>query len=485
MAIVKSIQTNNITNLDRYILDGDAHNKALTNARNLYVDAHNLRKDYGGHYDSMYIASQNYAVRKQANKVHKKTQGYHLIMSFSDHDFPLPKNDQELNRQAKQAFKLVNDWMKQEFPDDSQYLIGIQRDGKGEKLHAHVALNSVRLNGQVIDTNQLSINHKITLGRTVNKVREHIKSKGLAERTQDYMADNFKKVTGRSYQRVPFNQSDLIKSNEKQISLRGSKSWKDELKDELVELTSKSTSLDDFVANAKSVYGIDITKHRACVGVDENGKKKYREAFTYVFKDSTGQSHKTRDFRYTKKGAVRGLGTDYTPQSLQHIIELQNQQQKQVQSEKLDEINNILDSTPNVINNNTKEVDNNGEEQIQSKPREPELKPNVKRVKQVKIDKSGAEEVDTSEYDKHTAKLQQRNQQEADRRNAEISRKLQDDERKRKKHKRLQRSNNQEAQRHHQGRELLTGPDFASFNRTADDLEQSSRSKQHDEGYQR
>lgn len=496
MAIVKISSTNNITNLDKYVLDGEAHNQDITKLRNLYVGSHNLRTDYAGNYNSMYIASQNYAVRKMAGKSKKKTQGYHVIISFSDNDFPLPKNEKELNKQAKQAYQLVSDWMQKEFPKDAQYLIGIQRDGRGKKLHAHVALNSVLLSGKVVNTNQLSVSQKLTLGRSKNKHREVIKSDGLADRMQDYMADNFKKVTGRDYQRVTFVPNNLIKSNEYQL---GAKSWKMELKQKLVEAVSHSSTLSDFITYAKSKLNINIKQRRSAIGVDENGKKQYRPAYTYYFTDSTGTDRRIRDFRYKKDGSVHGLGTDYTPDGLENIFNMQRQQQQQAQSQaqlqQLDDIDDLLDSAQDAQKG---KVDNNGKKHVSNKQQsakfkqgqELEYKPTAK-IKSIKVKKQH-KGYDTSRYEQQTAELEQRNQQETDRRNAEISRKLLNDEQqrkldaeKRKKSKRLQRDNNRKAQRNNQWHELLARPEFADLDDSTGNIDKSNEHEQHDDGLER
>lgn len=431
VAIIKSISTKNITNLDKYILNGEAHDKTLTTHRNLLVGGHNIKKDYAGNYNAMYIASQNYAVRKLAGKTGKKTQGFHIIISFSEQDFPKTSDEKELKKQSQEAYKLVFSLLSKELPENSQYLIGIQRDGKGGMLHAHVALNSVQLDNKTLNTNILSLNHKLTLGKQINGKRERKKEAGLYERTQDFFEDNFENITGRKYQRIERDTSDLIQANEVQLTNKGVKTWKDELKDEIVEIAQTSVSTDDFKQKMKDIYNVTVEEKRAGIGKDENGKKIYRKAFTYKIKDSSGQFRKSRDFRYLKNGSIRGLGTDYTPQSLEKQFELVRQKQQQ-------ELNNEL---VRFTDNNLKKVSViDGTEQIQQ-PRESteerEFEPRtrqVKRIKQVKTKTSKATSFNTTEYDKQTKQLE-RTIQEAVRRqqqqnaNAERKRKQREQER--------------------------------------------------------
>lgn len=440
MAIIKSISTKNITNLDKYILNGEAHDKTLTTHRNLYVGGHNVKKDYGGHYNAMYTASQNYAVRKQAGKAGKKTQGFHLIISFSEQDFPKTNNKKKLQEQAQQAYQLVSSLLNRELPRSSQYLIGIQRDGTGGMLHAHVSLNSVLMDGKTLNTNQLSLNHKLTLGKQKDHVRERKKEAGLYQRTQDFFEENFEKVTGRKYQRIERDTADLVQANEAQLKVKGVKPWKDTLKDEIVEVAQNSVSTDDFKQKMKDVYDVDVLDTdkkgkplRMSIGKDDNGKKIYRKMFTYRIKDDDGHVHKTRDFYYRKNGAVRGLGTDYTPDSLEKQFELVRQRQQQAINQKINEINNTKLEKVEVVSNGTQSIQSTNTRT--NEPEEPEPTRTIKQIKQIKTT-SKVVNFDTSTYDERTKQLEQRNidelirqQQQADA-NAEQERRERDKKRK-------------------------------------------------------
>lgn len=460
MAIIKSISTKNITNLDKYILNGEAHDKTLTTHRNLYVGGHNVKKDYGGHYNAMYTASQNYAVRKQAGKAGKKTQGFHLIISFSEQDFPKTNNKKKLLEQAQQAYQLVSSLLNRELPRSSQYLIGIQRDGTGGMLHAHVSLNSVLMDGKTLNTNQLSLNHKLTLGKQKDHIRERKKSAGLYQRTQDFFEETFEKVTGRKYQRVERNTADLVQANEVQLTNKGVKTWKDTLKDEIVEVAQTSVSVDDFKQKMKDVYDVDVLDTdrngkplKSAIGKDENGKKIYRNAFTYKFKDADGHVRKTRDFRYLKSGAVRGLGTDYTPDSLEKQFELVRQRQQQAINQKINEINNTKLEKVEVVSNGTQSIQSTNTRTNEREEPEPTRTGTIKQIKQIKAT-SKAVNFDTSTYDERTKQLEQRNidelvrrQQQADA-NAEQERRERD--KKRKERERQRRRQQEQARRYSQ-----------------------------------
>lgn len=446
-------------NLVHYILDGEAHNKRFTNDRNLYVNGHNVFTDYQNKFNSNYLASQFYAVRKMAGKIKKRTQAFHNIYSFSDDDFPPTNDKKELLKQAKQAYKLVDGFLKKQLPEDSQYLIGIQRDGAGGKLHAHVALNSVLINGKTLDTNDLSLLQKVTV-KQISKQKVRTVSKGVFEKIQDYLADNFQKVTGRSYQRIDRDKSNLVNSKAQQIAKRGGYVWKEDLKDRIIDVAQNVDNLDDFKAKLHDVYGVDIKEYQASTGeVDSNGKKIKRLAYTYSFTDSNGKKHKSRDFRYTKKRGVGGLGTFARPQDLEQLVFLPKRQQEQQQEN--DELNEIvqnqltLDTVQTVersVNNGTESITKQQSTDTEEVDFEPTTYTGtVKAVNKVKVSEVKSTDYDTSDYDQQTDQLQQRNNEEIARRKqqelVEAERQRQECERKRKERERERTKREQQRQR--------------------------------------
>lgn len=431
MAIIKVISSKNIAKLDNYIVSGSAHDNLYGNKRDLAIDAHNLRKDYQGGYSPLYMASQQYAVREVAGKQHKKVQGHHLIISFSENDFPPikdpKKNQKQVQKQTKQALKLVNDLLQQELPKSAQYLIGIQRDGKSHMLHAHVALNSVLVNGKTLDTNTLSLLHR-KQQKTIQKKRVTSFTKGLIDRMQDFMQDHFEKVTGRKYERVamPTDPQSIVKSSEQQIASRSNGYvWKDDLKSTIVEAAQNSIDQDEFIANL-GVNGVKVKQRRASIGKDKQGKKIYRKAFTYSFKGADGKAHTSRDFAYTKTGAIRGLGQAFTPDNLDKVFELVRQQQKHQEAEELNQYSQIN------INEIKKEDDKDAKstrsvsspQTTNREPREPEEDfdrfETVRRVKVANKHKT----YNTDNYDRNTEeqqrKLDEQRRQEAIEREARL-----------------------------------------------------------------
>lgn len=446
-------------NLVHYILDGEAHNKRFTNDRNLYVNGHNVFTDYQNKFNSNYIASQFYAVRKVAGKTKKRTQVFHNIYSFSDEDFPPTTDKKELQKQAKQAYELVNGFLGKQLPKDSQYLVGIQRDGDGGKLHAHVAINSVLLNGKVLDTNKLSLLNEVHV-KQKNKQKTRIVGKGVFEKIQDYLSSNFQKVTGRSYKRIERDLGNLKSASSEQAERRkqGS-SWKEDLKQRIIAVASSVDNLSDFKTQLNDVYGVTVKEYQASTGkLDATGKKIKRLAYTYSFKDDSGKLHKSRDFRYTKSGGVRGLGTFARPQDLEQLVFLPKRQQEQQENNELNEIveNQInLDTVETVersVNNGTKSITKQQSADTEETDfNEPTYTGTVKAVNQVNVSEVKSTDYDTTEYDTKTRELEQRNNEEIARRQQQEFIKLEQQrkerERKRKERERQRRQREQQRQR--------------------------------------
>lgn len=321
--ISKIIRSNSSSNLIKYIFKDHAHDTSITNERYLACGATNVANGCYDIFDPDYARAQFWAVQQKAKNKHKKTKAYHMIFSFSEKDFPLPKDKTDLTKQAIQAGKLVQDFLRKDLPKDAQFVLGVQRDGKGHMLHVHVALNSVKLSGKVLNTNGI---------RLVDKGKQL----GLRSRMDNYLEESFQKVTGRSYKPVEAQNENLVKSTEWHVKDReGAKnaprqaySWKEHLKSLIYDAFSASHDLTSF-KDACLQNGIKIKTRRASIGKGANGKKIYREAYTYSFTGEDGKSHSSRDFAYTKTGGVRGLGKSFAPEAIEKEFENALNRQKQ------------------------------------------------------------------------------------------------------------------------------------------------------------
>ena len=325
--ISKVISSNSSSNLLKYILDDSAHNNELTTKRNLAIKYKNIHPLFTG-YDRLYTASQFSAVQKLAQNKDKKTKAYHLIFSFSDAEFPLPKDEKELEKQGKQAVNLVNKFLNKQLPKDAQFVASAQRDNDGKKMHVHVALNAVRTSGKVIDTRQLtwSDREKIIPNKNKNEKPKKEKIKGLKSRIDDFMLDNFEAVTGRKYKPVESVLDNLVKSNEMQVLKHentqnkplNSYLWKEDLKEKIYKAFSKSDSLAGF-ENELNNLNVTVKKRKSSY-TKQDGTKAKRDAYTYYFTDKTGKQRRIKDFSY-RRGQPSGLGKSFTPNAIEREYE--------------------------------------------------------------------------------------------------------------------------------------------------------------------
>lgn len=338
MSIVKVISSTNAGANLNYLINEKAHNTELTNHRSLKFSGQNVYGDYANKVNARYLADQYWVVRQRAKNSKKKVQVHHLIFSFSQQEFNPTK--QNLFQQARQALKLVNDFLHQLLPATAQYLEAVQCDSKGKNLHVHVSCNSVLTNGKVLDTNLISVN-----SRTVTKNKKQIQHLGIRQQFDNYMAKHFEKLTGREFQPVKENKVNLVNSKAVKIDERGGYIWKEDLKQRILDAFYNTDNFDDFETVLEANNGVKIKHRRTSVGKDEHGKKVYRDAITYSFIGDDGASHLARDFAYTKSGGTRGLGLSFTPQAIQHEFKQRQRNDQQVTQEQTETISEISQQT--------------------------------------------------------------------------------------------------------------------------------------------
>ena len=367
----------------RYVMEDRPHNTGLVQHRNLLIDSQNVAPDYDGKLDYLYTEAQFAAVREVAQKSNKKTQAHHIIFSFSDTEFPVVRDSKKQLMQAKQVDQLVRGFLTEQLPSSAQYILAVQRDGDGAKLHAHVVLNSVLKNGKTLDTNDLSLVYKRTRTRENGKTVYQNKP-GFFDNFQDYLDQHFKAVTGRSYTRIYMHNlannanPNIVKANADQIKKAGRNVWREDIKAAITDCVQSSNNLQDFIANLRDVYDIEVKQYESSTGQrDNNGNKIMRDAFTYIqhYTNKAGRRavHKVRDYHVTKRGTLRGLGTFSRPSDIEKTIEylraaqaqteaLKQAVQRQQQSAVNDTNNNVNKaSEPEkaALAQDTKEVDKN------------------------------------------------------------------------------------------------------------------------------
>lgn len=282
----------------RYLLDGPAHNKSLTDKRYLAVTGNHVDTDYNGNYNSLYLAKQFEVVRERAKNQHKVVQGQHVIFSFSKQDFDPRKST--VDQQGQQALELVSGCLSDRLPKDSQWIAIAQADNDGQEIHVHATINSVNVSGKVLNTNLVSMTGK----------------GNLRDYADNYFENNFEKVTGRTFTPVQRDLNRLSNSKTRQMVKDGRYSWRDDLQNKVTSAMNNSTSYDDF-KHRLTDSGITVKERHTKTNT---GK---RDALTYGFVDRDGKHRRIRDFCY-KKGSASGLGTDFTPDNIKQTIKQHN-----------------------------------------------------------------------------------------------------------------------------------------------------------------
>lgn len=318
MVVSKTIQSTNATANLRYILNDTPHVQNETGHRVLALAQHNVDTDYAGNINALYTAAQFNTIRHTTNKYKfshkdKKTQSEHIIISFSDKDFNLS----DPVGQAKQAMKLISDFMTKQLGPNSQWLAAAQDDNLGHKLHIHVVVNSVNVDGKVLDTSRV----------------KQVGQDGFRNHLNDYLEQNFEMVTGRKF--VPVtpakrNYTNATSSKERNMKANRSNahSWKDELKAILDSAIANNTDMQGFKDQLSS-NGVTIVEKPHRIGKNEDGTPKKRTSFHYTYVDERNKQHKSVDFAITKKGGIRGLGENYIPDNIQHQLDLNMKMKKQ------------------------------------------------------------------------------------------------------------------------------------------------------------
>ncbi|WP_195701606.1 relaxase/mobilization nuclease domain-containing protein [Companilactobacillus futsaii] len=287
MTYIKSHSSTSSWGRLHYIFDDEAHDGS--DHRVLSVAGNNIRLlGARGHPNSdqsgYYLNIQFKNVRKKAWNSHKHQQAQHLILSFSEEEFST-RDDENLKEEANQINMLVKQFMYGEFPD-CQWVSGIQCDGEGHKLHAHVLINSVKPDGKCVRTNKFKI----------SKLRNN---------WNDFMDENYLAVTGHVYVN-PFKK-DKAASNVKP------KGWQKQVQETLEWAKNKAETIENYLTILRD-KGITVSRRNK------------RGDWSYHFKVN-GKDKTVRDFyqRIDKKSGLvkstRGLGKDYTPTSLKEYFE--------------------------------------------------------------------------------------------------------------------------------------------------------------------
>lgn len=321
MSIVRVISSNNSAANLSYILDEKVHNDKLVSHRVLATAGQNVDLDFNNRYNPRYLALQYQALREMTGKQDKSVQCQHLIFSFSKEEFN-PTTEEQANLAGQQAVKIVNEFMKARFGKNAQYVAVAQDDADGGNVHVHVSVNSVLMDGRTLNTNLVS-----------TKARSKVAIPTIREAFDKHMSNVFEPMTGRKF--VPVKPSGINKS----VNTAKSKySWKLDLINKIKTVIDLCNSFSEFKSSLNS-NGITIKERRRSCGRDENGKKLYRQGWTYSFIDKNGKHQKARDFAYSKNGKMTGLGTNFIPDAIKEHYEQLEQQQQREENDLMNDLN--------------------------------------------------------------------------------------------------------------------------------------------------
>ena len=299
-------------------LFGEAHSKKKTNVRALAVTGQNIRLIHapdgsvsrnqpGVYIESQFRHSMKVLVAKRRHsRSPSKRQAQSMIFSFSKEEF----DTSDLNQQAPQALQLVQGYVKQYFGDSQAVMVvqcdNLRSNNSGDSLlHVHVLMNVVNPHtGRTIQTNRFRV-------------------KKLRTDFDNYMKRNYQKVTGKQWT----GPVDSSKQRKDITSLYTKSSWQQHVKQVIDAIKSEVSDVRQFIAKLSDTG----------ISVKERGKKNPHWTYSEEVQTAKGKRlYKARDFyqRKDKKTgetlSTRGLGTDYTKQSIEHYFK-QRQKEKAVE----------------------------------------------------------------------------------------------------------------------------------------------------------
>lgn len=301
------VTTHSVTSRYRklqYLLQPVPHDDTKVNNRVLAVSGSNIQLIHSptGKLSTnqipAYLDAQFQRSMKLAKNPNRRVQSQSIIISFSKDEFDT-KNP---SLQASQAIQIGQSYV-HHFFNDAQSLIVAQCDGKGgknngdSKIHLHILIGAVNQRGKTIQTNRFSI----------YKLRKEF---------DQTMSNDFQRVTGRKW-------TGPLDSKERQdkADLYTKSSWQNHLKKVIDDVKTKVDTITDFLKVLNS-HGITVTERQKGTHwtyhqqvKTKQGLKKYNVRDFYQRKDK-------------KTGAViatRGLGTNYTKNSINKYLSLNAQ----------------------------------------------------------------------------------------------------------------------------------------------------------------
>lgn len=287
MAILMSNRVKSSYGRLRYLLETAAHDGSVQRTLGVVAQNVNLLHDpsdsISATQSAAYIQRQFARVLSLAKNKHKAYQAESVILSFSDKEFPPTDDAHERQKQVQQALELTTKYARTNFPPGSQWVATAQRDGEGHKLHVHLLVNAVQVDGRVLRTCNFNIPAQ---RKTLNEIlQKEMPVMGLSW-------DN-------PQSKVHKTRADVDTTNI---------TWQETMKSAIADAVASSNTVDlDTFAAVLAASGVTITMSK--------------RGWTY----SDG-NHRSRDFyqRIDKLTgeikSTRGLGRAYTPDNIAAMV---------------------------------------------------------------------------------------------------------------------------------------------------------------------
>lgn len=161
MAYVKLTKGTKSKRLMKYLIDEDVHeNKNNVTERVLAMSGQNL--DLSGDYRE--IDGQFQSLRELSGKTQKRHQIYHVIQSFSKDEFDV-QNAEDVEKVNALGLELAS----RVGGERSQLAVITHADNENGLLHNHIVVGGVLLNGNSLQTNNVTVSHLRRLNDDVLK----------------------------------------------------------------------------------------------------------------------------------------------------------------------------------------------------------------------------------------------------------------------------------------------------------------------------
>lgn len=279
MAITKIAPTKNLYGLIYYISKAEPHTKGEERVLDFSTNLCTLENSYQAFKDT-----EKYLGRE------KKIKAYTIIKSWSTDELD-PQNEEN----QRLALESMERLLKELYGDTRQYVIVLQKDGTGGKLHAHAVVNNTdSFTGKAVRGNSKKWEY---IARKSDEIDKSLGIKNL--NLENDLKPKDKKT---------LKEIKMIEKNEvlKSQGLDEIYLWKQDLKNIIKDNMKKSTNMKDFKKGLER-DGVILTLRGSKA---KDSRKGYKAS--YSFTDKEGKQRKAREST---------LGTNYSYKTIDETIE--------------------------------------------------------------------------------------------------------------------------------------------------------------------